>query len=225
VSTRAYRKRPEIVIPEGLSDEARKKFYKNTLNKIRYSERKNEPGFMERIREQANTDQRKEYMRRYHVKRWQEKKQDPARVEKDRERRASKTYQEYMRQYQRQWVEGRRNLPSYKERRKEYSKRDRITNRERIKSAARRLNYGLTSDAYAEMLKAQGGVCKVCGRPETRLSRFTQKVMELSVDHCHDTGRVRGLLCGKCNVGLGSFRDSPEALEAAAAYLRASREG
>ena len=70
--------------------------------------------------------------------------------------------------------------------------------------------YGITVDDYDRLLGEQGGKCAVCGdTPEHRLH----------VDHDHDTGRVRGLLCTWCNKGLGAFRDNPDKLLGAAAYL------
>lgn len=65
------------------------------------------------------------------------------------------------------------------------------------------------------MSESQGGVCKICRRPPAFSTRGV-----LYVDHCHDTGRIRGLLCGQCNVGMGAFRDNAELLEIAATYLR-----
>lgn len=67
------------------------------------------------------------------------------------------------------------------------------------------------------MLVRQGGVCAICGGPpDGRWKRF-------HVDHCHKTGRVRGLLCRKCNNGLGNFGDSVETMRKAIAYLRRKR--
>lgn len=79
--------------------------------------------------------------------------------------------------------------------------------------------YGLTVDEYEAMLAAQGGRCAICGQRETtpRLG----KVRNLVIDHDHETGKVRGLLCSTCNMGVGLFQESPDILETAADYLRA----
>ena len=62
------------------------------------------------------------------------------------------------------------------------------------------------------MLGAQNGRCAICGRPETEAGG-------LAVDHCHATGKVRGLLCTLCNTALGKFRDRTDILRAAIRYL------
>ena len=78
--------------------------------------------------------------------------------------------------------------------------------------------YGLTEKQYEQMLEQQGGVCAICRRKEARTLRGT--LCALSVDHDHQTGAVRGLLCYACNTSLGGFRDSPALLERAAEYLK-----
>lgn len=85
----------------------------------------------------------------------------------------------------------------------------------RIKKAAssqlawyRRTKYGVTQEQFDIMLEMQKGKCAICPQPA------------IAVDHCHVTGRVRGLLCRKCNSGLGFFNDSPDLVEAALRYLR-----
>jgi hypothetical protein len=77
--------------------------------------------------------------------------------------------------------------------------------------------FGLSLDDYERMLAEQGGVCALCGSPPGNDLR----TRHLAVDHCHETGRIRGLLCGGCNRALGFFKDDPELLDRAAAYLRA----
>lgn len=70
-------------------------------------------------------------------------------------------------------------------------------------------NYGLTVDQWDRMLVRQGGRCAICLEP----------TYDLCVDHCHDSGKVRALLCAQCNRGLGMFADEPARLRAAAKYL------
>lgn len=71
--------------------------------------------------------------------------------------------------------------------------------------------YGITSEEYGWMLSFQAGVCAVCKTDEAGKS--------LAVDHCHKTGRVRGLLCRRCNMALGAFHDDADRIRRAAAYL------
>lgn len=69
--------------------------------------------------------------------------------------------------------------------------------------------YGITLDQFDAMSKAQGGVCKICRRPE-----------KLVVDHDHVTGKVRGLLCNDCNTTLGKFNDEAPRFLSAVQYLQ-----
>ena len=62
--------------------------------------------------------------------------------------------------------------------------------------------YGITIEQYNQMFKEQKGCCRICGRHQTEV---TQK---LNVDHCHVTGKVRGLLCWSCNHKLGWFENN-----------------
>lgn len=75
--------------------------------------------------------------------------------------------------------------------------------------------FGITLEQCEAILVSQGHRCAIC-RGDKPSGRFNQ----WSVDHDHSTGQVRGMLCNACNLGLGKFADSPEILEAAAAYLR-----
>lgn len=77
-----------------------------------------------------------------------------------------------------------------------------------------RRKYGITLEEWDALLAKQGGGCAVCGAPHDPNGG------RLHVDHCHDTGRVRGLLCMVCNRLVGAAKDDPERLEKAAAYLR-----
>jgi hypothetical protein len=75
-------------------------------------------------------------------------------------------------------------------------------------------NYGLTMEAYQQMLNSTGGTCFICHQ----LFKFEHR--EPHVDHDHNTGKVRGLLCKKCNTSLGGFNDSIDVLLDAIEYLR-----
>ena len=72
--------------------------------------------------------------------------------------------------------------------------------------------YGLTTEMYEELLKKQNNGCAICGKPP--------KKKPLSVDHCHKTGKVRGLLCQKHNVAIGLFNDDPALFDVAKQYLK-----
>ena len=80
--------------------------------------------------------------------------------------------------------------------------------------------YGITLEQYEELFKKQGGVCALCKKPETvRRNKKTDGGERLAVDHCHDTGLVRGLLCFKCNTAIGALGDTQEAALKAMKYL------
>lgn len=79
-------------------------------------------------------------------------------------------------------------------------------------------NYGITLEQYRNMLTNQNNVCSICGKEETVVVRGTRHI--LSVDHCHGTNRIRGLLCGKCNRGLGAFDDNIDVMASAISYLK-----
>jgi hypothetical protein len=81
------------------------------------------------------------------------------------------------------------------------------------------INYGCTNNEFEAMLAAQQGNCAICKAPENTTHKG--RLRRLSVDHDHVTGRIRALLCGACNIGLGSLQNDPEVLKAAIAYLEA----
>lgn len=79
--------------------------------------------------------------------------------------------------------------------------------------------YGLTVAEYDDLLQRQGGVCAICQQDEPASNGRTGKKFRLSVDHCHDTGVVRGLLCQKCNRAIGLLGDNVGILQKAILYL------
>jgi hypothetical protein len=110
-----------------------------------------------------------------------------------------------------------------------YARKRRASNRDRILAVEKknrqkpevdrrlfdgrlRKRFGITANQYDGMYLSQGGVCAICYKPEIG--------QRLSVDHCHKTGKVRGLLCDTCNTTLGKFEDIPERFISAAIYLQ-----
>lgn len=73
----------------------------------------------------------------------------------------------------------------------------------------------MTPDEYDIMLLAQGGACAACGDPFTKTPH---------IDHCHETGVVRGLLCTQCNLALGLLRDDPVRIAALLAFINQHRK-
>ena len=105
------------------------------------------------------------------------------------------------REYQREW---RKRNPDYY---KGYIARRVSDNPRYHKEAKLRSQYGISLEQWDEMFERQAGLCSIC-RSES----------PLHVDHDHDTGQVRELLCTKCNLGIGCFEDDPDTLTRAAEY-------
>jgi len=82
--------------------------------------------------------------------------------------------------------------------------------------------YGLTSEAYDKLLEAQGGVCAICGEAETLSQSYKGNpygLKRLAVDHNHHNGKVRGLLCSRCNLVLGRVEENPDVLRKMISYI------
>ena len=76
---------------------------------------------------------------------------------------------------------------------------------------------GCTPEMYDSLYTKQSGCCAICGKHNSKLKR------NLAADHCHDSNKIRGLLCGRCNRGLGYFKDNPDLLFQAISYLKRSQ--
>jgi hypothetical protein len=102
-------------------------------------------------------------------------------------------------------------IPCFTERNKKWNK----DNPEKSKSAtiatSRKIKYGISREDYSKMLVDQDNSCAICK---------TQIGWEAAVDHCHNTNKVRGLLCRKCNLGLGGFKDNIETIRRAIEYVK-----
>ena len=84
---------------------------------------------------------------------------------------------------------------------------------EKSRNERLRRRYGIDSNEYEKILKRQGKGCGICGK------KRDSKIRSLAVDHCHTSGRVRGVLCTNCNNLLGRAKDSVKVLKKAIKYL------
>ncbi len=96
----------------------------------------------------------------------------------------------------------------------EQSKNWAKNNRDKIKNYELKNRFGITLEQYNQMFEDQQGCCAICGKHQSELK------LSLCVDHNHDTGKVRALLCGKCNTGLGLLNEDIKILEQSIKYLK-----
>jgi len=94
-----------------------------------------------------------------------------------------------------------------------YKKRYRELNPTEARDYTLRSRYGITLDEFNAMFEKQGKRCAVCRSDKSDSKNFV-------VDHCHTTGKIRGVLCSYCNRALGMMKDDPELLSKAIIYLR-----
>lgn len=99
--------------------------------------------------------------------------------------------------------------------------RRKLVGRKETPEQARKWNmkakFGITPEEYDVMLNKQNGVCAIC-------SNTCRSGRRLAIDHCHKTGKIRGLLCGECNNGIGKLKDDPSLLRKAITYLEIGME-
>ena len=91
--------------------------------------------------------------------------------------------------------------------------------KKRFSSRKYAIKLNLSFDEYKKLKAKQKGLCSICGRAETAKHQ-SGTVRDLCIDHCHETGRIRGLLCMECNMGLGKFKDNKVLLGKAIKYLQ-----
>lgn len=109
------------------------------------------------------------------------------------------------------------NDSTFRERRAAENTARQKANPERCRDATRKCRYGITRQQYDMLLESQNGVCAICTNPETK--KIKGKVCNLHVDHDHETNEIRGLLCGKCNLGIGAFNDDVHIMQRAIEYI------
>ncbi len=107
----------------------------------------------------------------------------------------------------------------YAEKLKKNNKEYYSKNREFYRNQRFVRQFGISLDEYNELLRKQNNVCSICQCKEIRIDKRTNRISELAVDHDHKTGRIRGLLCYKCNSVLGYANDDIQILKSATNYL------
>lgn len=141
---------------------------------------------------------------------------------RERKRRKTEEHKKYHRNYQKKRrktvagkMETKRYQKIYRERGgDEVRKRWKRNNPDKVKNYFLKKNYGITYEEYLDIAKTQNYCCGICGEHKNNLKR------DLCVDHDHETGEIRGLLCNACNRGLGAYKDDIDILCSAISYLR-----
>lgn len=114
----------------------------------------------------------------------------------------------------------RRKVPAIRKREYELARAYRRNNLQHMRNLDRERNLrklGIEKEQYDKLFTLQNGVCAICKKPETAILKG--KVKNLAVDHCHDSSKVRGLLCSKCNTAIGLLNHDVDLLELAQVYL------
>jgi hypothetical protein len=92
-------------------------------------------------------------------------------------------------------------------------------NPDKVRAHQIKIKFGISWEEYLGLFSKQHGSCAICKTPLELYGSMADRYKIAHVDHCHSSGKVRGLLCSKCNVGLGAFKDNQTALRNAADYL------
>ena len=154
---------------------------------------------------------------RWHKEYYAQKKLDPEWLEKQRT-------------YKREWKRKKMLDPEYRKKSNEYAVRfDKLRPKKEPSYywakalRSRCTKYGITVERYNEITREQNNLCAICNKPETRIRCGTLSL--LSIDHNHETGEVRALLCANCNLGLACFKESVKVVEQVIQYIKKYNKG
>jgi hypothetical protein len=174
---------------------------------------------------EKNRDKINEWKREYYKKnknRLNERKREYRKKNKDKIREQGKKYHEKnkdrIKEYNKKNKDRIKNkAKEYYEKNKDNIKNYREKNKDRIKEQRREYcikKYNISKRDYDNILLYQNNKCAICH------DELNKSIRSPPVDHCHNSGKVRGILCHKCNTGLGFFKENPEILESAIRYLK-----
>lgn len=185
-----------------------------------YDKKRKEKSEYDKIYNQKNREKRKKYNAEYRETHKEEiDKRELEYRQKNREKLAevARRYNASHREERRQYARDHRPAARISDKKKlEKIKKDPVLRKmkqdwyKRYRLARR---YGMTLQEYDAMLESQNGKCAICNCPPS-------EGRDLCVDHNHETGKVRGLLCDLCNKGIGQFGDSAERIESAMLYIK-----
>lgn len=119
----------------------------------------------------------------------------------------------YGKDYDRQWRE--RNRDRVRESNKQWCQRNKDARAVISRKHHLKKKFGISLDTYNEMFSQQSGSCAICGKHE-----LDNGGKRLAIDHNHETGQIRSLLCHNCNTGIGHFEDDVSIVEKAVNYLK-----
>jgi hypothetical protein len=154
------------------------------------------------IKDTIDREEKKVYMKEY-LKTYKRKPKTPEQIE-ERNRKRRERYA---------------NDLEYRDRERQHAMDYNASHPETKRTNRLKLYFGITPQQYNELLLKQGGVCAICGKKMGEVGEVGKRKHSMYVDHDHQTGKVRGILCNRCNFGLGQFLDNPETLKKAAEYL------
>jgi len=110
----------------------------------------------------------------------------------------------------------------YYRKNKERFRKYREKSKEKNKERQLKINHGITPEEQELMLVRCNGRCEICFVEVKKKDGMSQKSDYMCIDHCHNTGSIRGILCCRCNLALGGFKDSIDILKSAVKYLERS---
>ncbi len=167
------------------------------------------------MKEHLTKEERSEYNKNYYIKNGEKlilqqqeyKKNNPEKVKESKKKEQLKNRAKYKLFKEKYYIENKeridnQNAENYKNKKEEY----RYTILKR--------SYGIEKLDYDNLVLSQNNTCAICNKPET-----SKRSKYLSLDHCHTTGKIRGLLCSKHNRAIGLFNDDPQLLKKAIEYL------
>ena len=113
-------------------------------------------------------------------------------------------------------------MPRTAEEQRTYNRNWRLKNSDKdaiIQHKTRLKRYGLSPQDYEDKVLNQNNTCAICNKPESQKTKKTKKINRLAIDHNHETGQVRDLLCRRCNIVLGLVKEDVELLFLIRQYL------